>query len=33
LRLDRVAGSAPWTFKQLFPRLLAGDSDTPMPSD
>jgi hypothetical protein len=32
LRLDHAAGSSAWTFKQLFPRLLAGDSDTPMPA-
>jgi hypothetical protein len=30
LRFDRSVPGAPWTFRQLFPRLLAGDSDTPM---
>ena len=28
LRLDRATAGAPWSFRQLFPRLLAGDSDT-----
>jgi hypothetical protein len=27
LRFDR---SSPWSFRQLFPRLLSGDSDTPL---
>jgi len=30
LRFDRAAPDAPWTFRQLFPRLLSGDSDTPL---
>ena len=30
LRFDRPAAGAPWSFRQLFPRLLAGDSDAPM---
>ena len=30
LRFDRSAPGAPWTFRQLFPRLLSGDSATPM---
>jgi hypothetical protein len=30
LRFDRSAPSAPWSFRQLFPRLLSGDSNTPM---
>jgi hypothetical protein len=30
LRFDRSAPSAPWTFRQLFPCLLSGDSDTKM---
>ena len=30
LRLDRALPEAPWSFKQLFPRLLSGDSDTPL---
>jgi hypothetical protein len=30
LRFDRRAPGAPWTFRQLFPRLLSGDSDQPM---
>ena len=30
LRLDRALPDAPWSFRQLFPRLLSGDSDTPM---
>jgi hypothetical protein len=29
-RLDRSAPGAPWTFRQLFPRLMSGDSATPM---
>jgi hypothetical protein len=32
LRLDRVQAGAPWSFRQLFPRLLAGDSDVPLSS-
>jgi len=30
LRLDRALPDAPWSFRQMFPRLLSGDSDTPM---
>jgi len=30
LRFDRSAEGAPWSFRQLFPRLLSGDSDTPL---
>jgi hypothetical protein len=30
LRFDRSAPGAPWSFRQLFPRLLFGDSDAPM---
>ena len=30
LRFDRGAPGAPWSFRQLFPRLLSGDSDTPL---
>jgi hypothetical protein len=30
LRFDRVTPGAPWSFRQLFPRLLAGDSDLPL---
>ena len=30
LRFDRSAPGAPWTFRQLFPRLMSGDSATPM---
>jgi hypothetical protein len=30
LRFDRSAPGAPWTFRQLFPRLMFGDSATPM---
>jgi len=30
LRLDRITDGAPWSFRQLFPRLLAGDSDVPL---
>jgi hypothetical protein len=32
LRFDRVMAGAPWSFRQLFPRLLGGDSDLPLPS-
>jgi hypothetical protein len=28
LRFDRSAPGAPWSFRQLFPRLQSGDSDT-----
>jgi hypothetical protein len=30
LRFDRAESGAAWSFRQLFPRLLPGDSDTPM---
>lgn len=30
LRFDRAAPGQPWSFRQLFPRLLSGDSDKPM---
>jgi hypothetical protein len=30
LRFDRAQSGAQWSFRQLFPRLLAGDSDIPM---
>jgi hypothetical protein len=30
LRFDRITDGAPWSFRQLFPRLLAGDSDIPL---
>jgi hypothetical protein len=30
LRFDRAQSAAQWSFRQLFPRLLAGDSDVPM---
>jgi hypothetical protein len=30
LRFDRVQPGAPWRFRQLFPRLLNGDLDTPV---
>jgi hypothetical protein len=30
LRLDRATPNAPWSFRQLFPRLLSGDMDKPM---
>jgi hypothetical protein len=30
LRLDRAAPGAPWSFRQLFPRLFSGDSDAPL---
>jgi hypothetical protein len=32
LRFDRAISTEPWTFRQLFPRLLAGDSDEPIPA-
>jgi len=31
LRFDRADSGGPWSFRQLFPRLLAGDRDVPMP--
>jgi hypothetical protein len=30
LRLDRASPAAPWSFRQLFPQLLAGDSNAPV---
>jgi hypothetical protein len=30
LRFDRVQTGAPWSFRQLFPRLLTGDLDVPL---
>ena len=30
LRFDRAVPGAPWSFRQLFPRLLSGDSDVPL---
>ncbi len=30
LRFDRPRSDAPWSFRQLFPRLLAGDTDMPL---
>jgi hypothetical protein len=30
LRLDHASSSAPWSFLQLFPQLLAGDSNAPV---
>jgi hypothetical protein len=30
LRFDRAQTGAQWTFRQLFPRLLAGDVDVPL---
>jgi hypothetical protein len=32
LRFDRAQSGAPWSFRQLFPRLLAGDLDVPLSS-
>jgi hypothetical protein len=29
LRFDRALPTAPWSFRQLSPRLLKGDSDEP----
>jgi hypothetical protein len=31
LRFDRAGHDHPWTFQQLFPRLMSGDSDEPLP--
>jgi len=31
LRFDRAQSNAGWRFRQMFPRLLSGDTDTPMP--
>jgi hypothetical protein len=33
LRFDRAVHGAQWSFRQLFPRLLSGDSDVPMKKD
>jgi hypothetical protein len=30
LRFDRSASDAPWSFRQLFPRMLSGDIDVPL---
>jgi hypothetical protein len=30
LRLDRIQAGAHWSFRELFPRLLAGDLDLPV---
>jgi hypothetical protein len=30
LRLDRAFPTAPWSFRQLFPRILAGDTEVPL---
>jgi hypothetical protein len=30
MRFDRISPEGPWSFRQLGPRLLSGDSDTPM---
>ena len=30
LRFDRPQSGAGWTFRQLFPRLLDGDSEVPL---
>jgi hypothetical protein len=30
LRFDRMTVGAPWSLRQLFPRLLTGDSDVPL---
>jgi hypothetical protein len=32
LRFDRGAPAGAWSFRQLFPRLLSGDSDKPLGS-
>jgi hypothetical protein len=32
LRFDRTTAGAPWSFRQLFPLLLSGDSDVPLGS-
>ena len=29
-RFDRPQSAAQWSFRQLFPRLLAGDSNVPL---
>jgi hypothetical protein len=33
LRFDRSIPGAPWSFRQLFPRLMSGDSDVPIKSE
>jgi hypothetical protein len=30
MRFDRISPDAPWSFRQLGPRLLSSDSDKPM---
>jgi hypothetical protein len=30
LRFDRAAPGGDWSFRELFPQLLSGDSDTPL---
>jgi len=32
LRFDRADGAARFTYRELYPRLLAGDNDTPLPN-
>jgi hypothetical protein len=32
LRFDRPDGATQWSFRQLFPQLLAGDSNVPLPT-
>lgn len=32
LRFDRPDGATQWSFRQLFPKLLAGDSHVPLPT-
>ena len=31
MRFDRPNGAAKFTYRELYPRLLSGDSDTPLP--
>jgi hypothetical protein len=31
LRFDRAPGATNWNIRQLFPKLLAGDSNVPLP--
>jgi hypothetical protein len=33
LRFDRSGDSKPWKFRQLFPKLLSGDSEEPLPTE
>jgi hypothetical protein len=33
LRFNRADGAARFTYRELYPRLLSGDSDTPLPKD